>query len=73
MGDGRTHAEREALPAALDVKDIQQILGIGRGQAYELVNSGQFHTVKVGRRIKVSKEVFTRWLEGTGGDAETGA
>lgn len=53
-----------SLPPVLDVKDIQQLMRIGRVQAYELVNSGQFHVVKIGKRIKVSREVFIKWLEG---------
>lgn len=48
----------------LDVEDIQNYLGIGRRQAYELVNSGELHTVRIGRRIKISKEVFMNWLNG---------
>jgi predicted DNA-binding transcriptional regulator AlpA len=52
------------LPEVLNVIDIQQILGIGRRQAYELVNSGQFHTVRVGKSIKVSKTVFLNWMTG---------
>ncbi|GFN32065.1 helix-turn-helix domain-containing protein [Paenibacillus xylaniclasticus] len=51
-------------PPILDVKDIQLMLGIGRRQAYELVGSGQFHTVRVGKSIKISKEVFINWLNG---------
>lgn len=51
----------------LDVSDIQKILNIGRRQAYELANSGQFHVVRIGKRIKVSKEVFMQWLKGTSG------
>jgi Helix-turn-helix domain len=52
------------LPDVLEVQDIQHFLNIGRVQAYELVNSGAFHVVKIGRRIKVSKDVFLRWFEG---------
>ncbi|MEC1780046.1 helix-turn-helix domain-containing protein [Schinkia azotoformans] len=48
----------------LDVEDIQEYLGIGRRQAYELVNSGQLHVVRIGRRIKISREVFLTWLNG---------
>lgn len=51
-------------PQTLSVSDIQALLGIGRKQAYELVHSNQFHIVKVGKRIKVSKNVFIKWLEG---------
>lgn len=52
------------MPDILDVSDIQRFLNIGRKQAYELVNSGAFHVVRVNRRIKVSKKVFVDWLEG---------
>jgi excisionase family DNA binding protein len=48
----------------LDVKDIQHYLGIGRRQAYELVNSKQFHSVRIGERIKISRDVFFEWLNG---------
>jgi len=51
-------------PDVLNVDDIQRILGIGRRQAYELVTSKQFHTVRVGKRIKILKAVFVRWLYG---------
>lgn len=54
----------EKLPPVLDVTDIKQFLGIGLRQAYDLVNSGQFHSVRVGRRIKVSKNRFIEWFEG---------
>jgi len=51
-------------PDVLNVEDIREILGIGRRQAYELVSSGQFHTVRVGKSIKIYKSVLIRWLEG---------
>lgn len=51
-------------PDVLNVGDIQQILGIGRRQAYELANSGQFHVVRVGKSIKIHKEAFFKWLKG---------
>ena len=55
---------REELPEVLNVEDIQHYLGIGRRQAYELVSSGEFHVVRIGKRIKVGKEVFLNWLNG---------
>ncbi|WP_445935892.1 helix-turn-helix domain-containing protein [Paenibacillus sp. FSL L8-0696] len=51
-------------PSVLTAKEIQQILGIGKRQTYELLNSGQFHIVRVGKMIKVSKDVFLKWLQG---------
>ncbi|MBY0062352.1 helix-turn-helix domain-containing protein [Priestia aryabhattai] len=54
----------DKYPDVLNVNDIQEILGIGRRQAYELVASKQFHAVRVGKRIKVLKAVFIHWLHG---------
>ncbi|MCA0986572.1 helix-turn-helix domain-containing protein [Guptibacillus algicola] len=51
-------------PDVLNVSDIQQVLGIGRKQAYELVHSGNFHVINIGKRIKVSKKVLINWIEG---------
>ncbi|WP_019242196.1 MULTISPECIES: helix-turn-helix domain-containing protein [Bacillus] len=48
----------------LDVKDIQEYLGIGRSKAYDLVNSGEFPVVRIGKLIKVSRPVFESWLNG---------
>ena len=53
------------IPMVLDVSDIQNLLGIGRSQAYNLVNSGQFHVVRLGKRIKIGRDVFLEWLNGT--------
>jgi predicted DNA-binding transcriptional regulator AlpA len=53
-----------ALPEVLEVKHIQEFLGIGRSQAYQLVKSNAFHTVTVGKRILISKKSFLEWFEG---------
>lgn len=61
---------KDDLPEVLGVTDIKEFLGIGINQAYELVNSGQFHVVRIGRVIRVSKKVFLDWLEGNGTQEE---
>lgn len=48
----------------LNVADIQKILAIGRRQAYELVNSGQFRVVRIGKTIRVHRDAFFEWLRG---------
>jgi predicted DNA-binding transcriptional regulator AlpA len=58
------HKNYEDYPDIMNVSDIQQLLGIGRKQAYELVHSGRFHVITIGKRIKVSKKVLTSWIEG---------
>jgi hypothetical protein len=52
------------MPEVLDVVHIQEFLSIGRKQAYDLANSGQFHVVRIGNRIKISKQVFSLWWHG---------
>jgi hypothetical protein len=51
-------------PEILNVSHIQEILSIGRRQAYDLANSGQFHVVRSGSRIMISKPVFIKWING---------
>ena len=51
-------------PEVLNVQDIQQILNIGRRQAYELVGSNQFPVIRIGRNIRIVKDVFIQWLYG---------
>ncbi|WP_010676332.1 helix-turn-helix domain-containing protein [Bacillus timonensis] len=51
-------------PDVLKVEDVKGYLGIGKEQAYNLVNSGVFHTVRAGRRILIYKKVFENWLQG---------
>jgi excisionase family DNA binding protein len=54
----------EDLKDVLTVKDISMYLGISRAKTYELVNSGEFHTVRVGARILIPKKSVLKWLEG---------
>lgn len=54
----------QSYPDVLQVADIQQILGIGRRQAYELVNSGQFRVIRIGKSIRVVRDVFFNWMNG---------
>jgi predicted DNA-binding transcriptional regulator AlpA len=51
----------------LDVNDIRTITGLGRAKAYELMNSGKFHVVKIGNRKFVHREVLEKWLKGENG------
>ncbi|MNJ43697.1 Helix-turn-helix domain protein [compost metagenome] len=49
----------------METSDVKEYLGIGRDQAYALMNSGKFHVVEAGRRKLVAREVFRAWLMGT--------
>lgn len=53
------------------VEEIQTILSIGRNASYTLVKSNQFHSVRVGGTIRISKKSFDAWLDGTSESGET--
>ena len=61
--------EAEAIPSIpyekrnYTVDEIQDILGIGRNSAYNLVKSGVFHSVRIGGNIRISKKSFDDWLD----------
>lgn len=52
------------------VAEIQNILGVSKTSAYNLVKSGMLHIVKVGGQYRVSKKSFDAWFEGQEGDCE---
>ena len=45
------------------VDEIQDILGISRSSAYNLVKKGLFRVVRFGGSIRVSKRSFDEWLD----------
>lgn len=44
------------------VEELQRLLGLGRNNTYDLVNSGVFPVVRVNNRILIPKEPFLQWL-----------
>ena len=52
------------LPLALRVKDLMNVLYIGRNTAYELVRSGKIRSIKVGRQLRIPREAVIDFLRG---------
>lgn len=57
---------KQQLPLALKANDIAEVLQVGLNSAYDLLNSGEFHVVKIGKQKRVSRDVFLQWLNGEG-------
>jgi hypothetical protein len=53
----------EKLPLSLKAKDISKILKISLLNAYNLCNSKDFPSVKIGRRIVIPRPAFIKWME----------
>ena len=45
------------------VAEIDDMLGIGRTSAYNLVKENHFKVVKIGASIRISKKSFDDWLD----------
>lgn len=52
----------ENLPLVLQAKDVQRILGISKGKTYELMNSVDFPTIYLNKRMVVTTGAFFDWL-----------
>ena len=53
----------EQLPLALSAEDVAQVLGISRANAYSLMHSKGFPTLKIGKRMTVPKDKLIEWME----------
>lgn len=47
----------------ISLNELQEILGIGRTKAYDLVISGELPAIRVGRAIRVRLADLNRWAE----------
>ena len=45
------------------VKEVQDILKISKNTAYELIKSGAFPVLRIGRTYRISAEGFDAWLK----------
>ena len=56
------------LPAVLNANQLATALGIYRAGAYQLLNTGTFPTLRIGKRLLVPKDKLINWIEqNTGG------
>lgn len=55
------YSEKDLL-LVLQAKDVQNILGISKGKTYELMNSSDFPTIFLNKRMVVPKDKFFEWL-----------
>lgn len=56
-------AEQPSGKRTYTVDEIQDILGVSRTTAYNLVKTKAFHSVRVGGHIRISKKSFDEWLD----------
>lgn len=62
MAMGSESAKNHGGRLCLSVTEAAKMLGISRGLAYELVNSGQLPVIRLKRRLLVPKVALERML-----------
>lgn len=53
----------------LSVKELQQLLGVSRRIAYELVGRSDFPSARIGKRIVIPMDSLMEWVK-NGGTAQ---
>ena len=53
----------DELPLYLNADTVAKLLGISISSAYELMNEEGFPSVRIGKRLIVSKENLQAWVE----------
>lgn len=53
----------DALPLYLNADQIAQLVGISRAGAYQLMHAKGFPTIRIGKRMVVSKDKLLQWLD----------
>jgi len=53
---------KEDYPMILEAKHIQEILGVSKPTAYELMERADFPLIRIGRLKRVTREAFFQWL-----------
>jgi excisionase family DNA binding protein len=59
----KAYTTYEDLPLALNADAVAKVLGISRANAYSLMHSEGFPTMKIGKRLVVPKEKLLAWIE----------
>ena len=60
------------LPAVLNANQLAAALGISRVGAYQLLNTGTFLTLRIGKRLLVPKDKLVEWIEQNTGGSHVG-
>ena len=62
----------ENLPAVLNANQLATTLGISRAEAYQLLNTESFPTLRIGKRLLVPGDKLVEWIEQNTGGGHVG-
>ena len=58
-----TYTSLEQLPVTLNADELAKALGISRANAYNLMRSKGFPTLKIGKLMVVPKDKLIAWID----------
>ena len=58
-----TYCAWDELPITLNADQVAQVLRISRANAYTLMHSDGFPTIRIGKRMVVPKNKLIEWVE----------
>lgn len=59
----KEYTDFDQLPVMLNADQLAQVLGISRAGAYQLMHATDFPTIRIGKRMIVSKDGLVKWLQ----------
>ena len=63
--------QKEDYPLVMNAAHIQEILGVGKRKAYEIMDETDFPLVRLGKKHKrVNRDDFFNWLDRKAGEKE---
>ena len=55
--------QTEHLPDLLNLRDVQDVLKVGRSTVYKLVEDGRLKCIKIGKRVLVDRSDLAAFLD----------
>ena len=52
----------DQLPLVLSIRQVSQVLNLGRDATYNLVRAGKIHSIRVGHQYRVPKAAVQEYL-----------
>ncbi len=67
----KIYTDIEQLPTSLNAKEVAAFLGISEISARNLMHSKGFPTIRIGKRMIVSKNKFLEWIDLNSNNVQT--
>ena len=60
--EGADESAKHSEPLLLRASEVAHLLALGRSKVYELMNTGELPTVRIGAAVRVSAKALQEWV-----------